>query len=48
MVTWESKVPHKGPLPQHSLTHKHKEQLLDAQFKPEGENQHVEMGFKIG
>lgn len=32
-VTWESKVPHKAPLPQHSLTHKHKEHLLDSQFK---------------
>lgn len=39
--TWESKAPHKAPLPQHSLTHKHKEHLLDSQFKSEGEKQHL-------
>lgn len=40
-VTWESKVPHKAPLPQHNLTYKHKEQLLDSQFKPEVKSQHL-------
>lgn len=40
-VTWEPKVPHKVPLPQHSLTHKHREHLLDSQIRSEAENQHL-------
>lgn len=41
-VTWESKVPHKAPLPQYSLTHKHKDHLLDSQFRSERENPHFQ------
>lgn len=40
-VTWEPKVPHKVPLPQHSLTRKHREHLLDSQIRSEAENQHL-------
>lgn len=41
LVTWEPKVPHKVPLPQHSLTRKHREHLLDSQIRSEGENRHL-------
>lgn len=34
-VTWESKAPHMVPLPLHSLTYKHKEQLLVLQVQPQ-------------
>lgn len=41
LVTWEPNVPLKVPLPQHSLTRKHREYLLDSQIRSEGENQHL-------